>query len=46
MKISELTNKSFLNNAGAAANSYVLINYEDNSTSAPVTYKTKFRYAW
>ena len=40
MKISELTNKSFLNNAGAAANSYVLINYEDNSTSAPVTYKT------
>lgn len=39
MKISELNTKSFLGAAGAAANSYVLINYEDNTTSAPVTYK-------
>ena len=38
-KISELDTKSFLGSAGAAANSYVLINYEDNSTNAPVTYK-------
>lgn len=38
-KISELSTKSFLGGAGAAANSYVLINYEDNSTSEPITYK-------
>jgi hypothetical protein len=38
-KISELNTKSFLGGAGAAANSYVLINYEDNSTSEPITYK-------
>jgi len=39
MKISELNNKSFLGAPGAATNSYVLINYEDNTTSEPVTYK-------
>lgn len=38
-KISELDTKSFLGASGAAANSYVLINYEDSSTQAPVTYK-------
>ena len=38
-KISELDTKSFLGAAGAAENSYVLINYEDSSTSEPVTYK-------
>lgn len=40
MKMSEFTNKNFLNNTGAIANSYVLINYEDNTTSGPTTYKT------
>lgn len=39
MKISELSSKSFLGAPGAATNSYVLVNYEDNSTSEPVTYK-------
>lgn len=39
MKISELNSKSFLGAPGAVANSYVLINYEDNTTSEPVTYK-------
>jgi len=39
MKISELNTKSFLSAAGAAANSYVLVNYEDNTTNEPVTYK-------
>ena len=39
MKISELNNKSFLGAPGAATNSYVLINYEDNTTNEPVTYK-------
>lgn len=39
LKISELTTKEFLSNPGAVANSYVLINYEDNTTEAPVTYK-------
>lgn len=42
-KISELTTKSFLGASGAAANSYVLINYEDNSTSEPVTYKASLQ---
>jgi len=39
LKISELTTKEFLSNPGAVANSYVLINYEDSTTEAPVTYK-------
>lgn len=39
MKISELTNKSFLSGAGAAENSYVVINYQDSNTDRPVTYK-------
>ena len=43
MKISELNTKSFLGGEGAAANSYVLINYEDNSTSEPVTYKASLQ---
>lgn len=43
MKISELNTKSFLGGTGAAANSYVLINYEDNSTSEPVTYKASLQ---
>ena len=43
MKISELNTKSFLSGTGAAANSYVLINYEDNSTSEPVTYKASLQ---
>jgi hypothetical protein len=38
-KISQLDTKSFLGATGAADNSYVLINYEDDTTSAPVTYK-------
>lgn len=38
-KISELDTKSFLGASGATANSYVLINYEDATTSAPITYK-------
>ena len=40
MKISELTSKNFLNAGGAAANSYVLINYADTENNTPVTYKT------
>lgn len=43
MKMSEFTTKSFLGNAGAAENSYILINYEDNSTSRPVTYKASLQ---
>lgn len=43
MKISELNTKEFLGNAGAAANSYVLINYEDNNTNEPVTYKASLQ---
>ena len=43
MKISEFTTKSFLGGAGAAANSYILVNYEDNSTSSPVTYKASLQ---
>lgn len=43
MKISELNTKSFLGHAGAAENSYILINYEDNSTSEPVTYKASLQ---
>ena len=43
MKISELNTKPFLGGTGAAANSYVLINYEDNSTSEPVTYKASLQ---
>ena len=43
MKISELNTKSFLGNAGAAANSYVLINYQDNTTNEPVTYKASLQ---
>lgn len=39
MKISELNTKSFLGASGAAENSYVLINYEDETTNEPVTYK-------
>lgn len=39
MKISELNTKSFLGGTGATANSYVLINYEDATTTEPVTYK-------
>ena len=39
MKISELNSKSFLGAPGAAAHSYVLVNYEDNTTNAPVTFK-------
>lgn len=42
-KISELNTKSFLGNPGAAANSYVLINYEDSTTNAPVTYKASLQ---
>ena len=42
-KISELSTKSFLGNPGAAANSYVLINYEDSTTNAPVTYKASLQ---
>lgn len=43
MKMSEFTTKSFLGNAGAAENSYILINYEDDSTSRPVTYKASLQ---
>lgn len=43
MKMSEFTTKSFLGNAGAAENSYILINYEDNTTSRPVTYKASLQ---
>lgn len=43
MKMSEFTTKSFLGNAGAAENSYILINYEDNDTSRPVTYKASLQ---
>lgn len=43
MKISELNTKSFLGGTGAAENSYVLINYEDNSTSEPITYKASLQ---
>lgn len=39
MKISELNTKSFLGGTSVAANSYVLINYEDATTTEPVTYK-------
>lgn len=39
MKISELTNKAFLNGENAASQSYVLVNYEDDNTNEPVTYK-------
>ena len=43
MKMSEFTTKSFLGNAGAAENSYILINYEDNTTQRPVTYKASLQ---
>lgn len=43
MKISELNTKSFLGGTGAAANSYVLINYEDATTTEPVTYKASLQ---
>ena len=41
MKISELNTKSFLGAAGAATNSYVLVNYDDSASNSdqPVTYK-------
>lgn len=39
MKISELNSKTFLGAPGAATHSYVLVNYEDNTTNEPVTYK-------
>lgn len=39
MKISELTTKNFLSNAGVANDSYVLVNYKDNSTNRQVTCK-------
>ena len=39
MKISELNTKSFLGNSGAAANSYVLVNYAEAANGTPVTYK-------
>ena len=39
MRISELNNKSFLGAAGAAENSYIIINYQDTNTDRPVTYK-------
>lgn len=42
-KISELNTKSFLGGTGAAANSYVLINYEDATTTEPVTYKASLQ---
>jgi hypothetical protein len=38
-QFSDLPTKSFLGNTGAAENSYILINYEDNTTAAPITYK-------
>lgn len=43
MKISELNTKSFLGGTGATANSYVLINYEDATTTEPVTYKASLQ---
>lgn len=39
MKISELNEKTYLGAAGAADHSYVLVNYEDDTTNEPVTYK-------
>lgn len=39
MKISELEKKNFLAAAGADENSYIVINYKDNATDRPVTYK-------
>lgn len=39
MRISELDNKSFLGAAGAAENSYVVVNYKDSTTDRPATYK-------
>lgn len=38
-KISELDTKAFLGKSGAAANSYVLVNYAENNNDTPVTYK-------
>lgn len=43
MKMSEFTTKSFLGEPGAAENSYILINYEDNTTQRPVTYKASLQ---
>ena len=39
MKISDLTSKTFLNAAGAATNSYIIINYKDANTDNTVTSK-------
>ena len=39
MKISELNQKSFLSGPNAVSKSYVLVNYEDDNTSKPVTYR-------
>ena len=39
MKISELNQKTFLSGPSAATQSYVLINYEDDNTSKPITYR-------
>lgn len=43
MKISEFNTKNFLGNTGAVERSYILINYEDINTSAPVTYKASLQ---
>lgn len=42
-QFSDLPTKAFLGSTGAAANSYVLINYEDATTNAPVTYKASLQ---
>lgn len=39
MKISELSDKSFLNSANAIGQSYVIVNYEDDNSDAPITHK-------
>lgn len=38
-QFSDLPTKAFLGSTGAAANSYVLINYAENQQNTPVTYK-------
>ena len=40
MRISQLDDKLFLSNTGAMNSSYVVVNYQDDSTTAAVTYKT------
>jgi hypothetical protein len=39
MKISELDTKSYLGAAGSGDNSYLVVNYKDNNTDRPATYK-------